>query len=152
MKTGGKQKMQDVSFKNVAEFLDFLPDDELKMTELLRHAIFICLPTVSEKLAYNVPFYKHHRNFCFIWPASILWGNKKSYEGVRFGFTNGYLLSDEVKYLDRGERKQVYWKDYKKITDIDIELLRSYIFEAILVDEQLKDNKHGIQRKTRRPG
>lgn len=152
MSTGGKQKMQDVSFRNVAEFLDFLQGDELKITELLRQIIFDCLPTVSEKLAYNVPFYKHHRNFCFLWPASILWGNKKSYEGVRFGFINGYLLSDEVKYLDRGDRKQVYWKDYKKIADINIDLLRSCIFEAILVDEQLKGKTHGIQRKTRRSG
>jgi hypothetical protein len=50
------------------------------------------------------------------------------------------------------ERKPVYWKDYRKIADLDIDLLRSYIFEAILVDEQLKGKTHGIQRKTRRSG
>jgi hypothetical protein len=133
------QKMQEVSFRNVGEFLDFLPDDELKMTELLRKLIFYCLPGATEKLAYNVPFYKHHKNFCFIWPASILWGKSKSYEGVRLGFTNGYLMQDEINYLDKGSRKHMYFKDFKTLADINIELVKSYIFEAIFIDEQLKN-------------
>ena len=145
-----KQTMQDVAFRNVNEFLEFLPEDELKATELLRKIIFNCLPHVTEKLAYNVPFYKHHRNFCFIWPASVLWGKIKSYEGVRLGFTNGNLMQDEIGFLDKGDRKQVYWKDFKSINEIDIELVRSYIFEAIMIDEQCKSKSNGIQRKVSR--
>jgi hypothetical protein len=137
--------MQQVSFRNVDEFLDFLPEDELKIVELLRKIIFSCLPEATEKLAYNVPYYKHHKNFCFIWPASVLWGTKKTYEGVRLGFTNGYLMQDEMQYLDKGNRKQVYWKDYKQITDINIDIVKSYIFEAIAIDEQLKRKPHGIR-------
>lgn len=145
-----KQKMQNVSFRNVDEFLEFLSEDELKVAELLRKIIFACLPHVTEKLAYNVPFYKHHKNFCFIWPASVLWGKTKSYAGVRLGFTNGNLMQDETGYLDKGDRKQVYWKDFKSIKEIDIELVRSYIFEAIMIDEQLKSKPDGIQRKVSR--
>ena|SRR5687768_6765834 len=137
--------MQQVSFRNVDEFLDFLPEDELRIVELLRKIIFSCLPEVTEKLAYNVPYYKHHKNFCFIWPASVLWGTKKTYEGVRLGFTNGYLMQDEMQYLDKGHRKQVYWKDYKQIADINIDIVKSYIFEAIAIDEQLKRKPHGIR-------
>jgi hypothetical protein len=140
-----KQKMQEVAFRNVDEFLEFLPENELKITELLRKIIFACLPEVTEKLNYNVPFYRHHKNICFIWPASILWGKTKSYEGVRLGFTNGYLMPDEINFLDKGNRKQMYYKDFTAISGIDIDLVKSYIFEAIVVDEHLKNNSNGIR-------
>ena len=63
-----KRKMQDVSFKTVEDFLAYLPEDELKIVELLRKIILSCLPDVVEKLSYNVPFYKRHSTICFIWP------------------------------------------------------------------------------------
>jgi hypothetical protein len=149
MAKGRGIKMQEVAFRNVGEFLDFLPAEELKIVERLRGLVFECLPGVSENLSYNVPFYRHHRNICFIWPASVLWGHRKSYDGVRLGFTRGYLMGDDAKYLQKGNRKQVYWKDFRDITEIDVEILRSYIFEAILIDEQLTAKSNGIQRKTR---
>jgi hypothetical protein len=136
-----KQKMQDVSFRNIEDFLEYLPDDELKMVELLRKIIFNCLPDISEKLSYNVPFYKRHRNLLFIWPASVLWGKKKTYKGVRLGFTNGNLMGDENGYLDKGDRKQVYFKDFESIKEIDVDLLKSYIYDAAIIDEELKKKK-----------
>lgn len=138
-----RQKMQSVSFRNVEEFLDYLPDEEREMTELLRKVVFSCHPEITEKLSYNVPYYKLHKQLCFIWPAAILWGPKKSYEGVRFGFTTGHLLTDEAGYLDRGNRKFVCYKDFLSIKTIDAELLRSYLFEAIAIDEELfRKKKH----------
>ncbi|MCD6013604.1 MAG: hypothetical protein K0Q79_3466 [Flavipsychrobacter sp.] len=129
--------MQSVDFRSVDEFLDYLPADELKIVERLRKIIFDSVPGITEKLSYNVPFYKMNTGMFFIWPAAILWGKTKSYTGVRFGFQQGYLLADEINYLDKGERKQVYYKDFLSIKDIDTELLKSYIFEAVVVDEQL---------------
>jgi hypothetical protein len=136
-----KYKMQNVNFGTIDEFLEFLPDDELKIVELLRKIIFNCLPDIAEKLSYNVPFYKRHRNLFFIWPASVLWGNKKTYTGVRLGFTNGYLMDDENGYLDKGYRKQVYFKDFASITAIDVDLLKSYIYDAATVDEAFKKKR-----------
>ena len=133
-----KQKMQDVSFRNVDEFLEFLPEDELKTVKLLRQIIFDCVPNISEKLSYNVPFYKKNKGMFFIWPASILWGKKKSYSGVRFGFQQGYLLRDDLNILIKGNRKQVYYLDFSISNDIDIDILKTYIFDAVLIDEQLK--------------
>ena len=133
--------MQNVSFKSVDELIDFLPSDELKIFQFLRQLVLSCIPDVSEKLSYNVPYYKRHKNICFIWPASILWGQKKTYDGVRFGFTNGYLLIDEIDYLDKGNRKQVYYKDFTSIKDIDTDLLKAYIFEAVLIDQDLADKR-----------
>lgn len=136
--------MQNVSFKSVEEFLDFLPEDELKVTEFLRTIVFECIPDATEKLAYNVPYYKRHKNICFIWPASILWGKKKTYEGVRLGFVSGHLLTDPEAYLEKGERKFVYWKDFGSIKEIDVDLIKSFLFEATLIDQP-------SLRKTRKP-
>jgi hypothetical protein len=135
-----KRKMQNVSFVSVDEFLEFLPADELKIVQLLRKMIFTCIPDCSEKLSYNVPFYKRHSNICFIWPSSVAWGNMKQ-RGVRFGFSNGYLMQDEINYLDKGDRKQVYWKDFYSVKDIDAELLKAYIFEAAFIDEKKRKGK-----------
>lgn len=131
-------KFQEVSFKSIGEFLDFLPEDELKITECLRSLVLDCIPGCTEKLSYNVPYFKLNKNICFIWPASVLWGKSKTYEGVRFGFVNGNLLHDELDYLEKGNRKQVFWKDFIAIKQEDIELLKAFIFEAVEIDKQFK--------------
>jgi hypothetical protein len=134
-KTGSK-RMQNVRFRSVDEFLEFLPADELKLVEKFRDLIFDSVPGVTEKLSFNVPFYKKNKGLFFIWPASVLWGSKKTYEGVRFGFQQGNLIPDEINYLDRGDRKQVYWKDFKNQKEVDLDLLKAYIFEAAKIDEE----------------
>jgi hypothetical protein len=135
-----KNKFQTVDFKTVDDFLEFIPENELKIVSCLRQIIFSCVPECTEKLAYNVPFYFKHSRFCFIWPPSVQWGNTK-HNGVRLGFTNGYLLTDDSNYLDKGERKQMYWKDFKNVKDIEIDLIKSFLFEAIEIDERLKKLK-----------
>lgn len=134
--------MQNVNFDTVNAFLDFLPEDELKLVLFLRQLVFDCVPNVTEKLAYNVPFFKRHKNICFIWPSSVFWGKQKTYEGVRFGFTNGYLLSDEFNCLKKESRKQVYWIDYTNLNQIDVDVLKGFLYEAVLIDDSERLNKH----------
>ncbi len=129
-------RMQNVSFRNVEEFLDFLPEDELKIVQALRKLIFDCIPGITEKLSYNVPFYKKKKGMFFIWPAAVLWGRNKSFEGVRFGFQKGYLLRDEINFLDKGGRKQVYWRDFKSVNESELEILKAYIFDADEIDDR----------------
>jgi len=136
-----KLKMQEVKFLHVEEFLDYLPDDELKLVQFLRQIIFDCIPNVEERMSFSVPFYKRNKGICFIWPSAVLWGKKKSYDGVRFGFNTGYLISDEMGYLDKGNRKQVYYKDFKSISEIDVPLLKTYIFEALEIDNTFTKSK-----------
>lgn len=138
--------MQNVSFDSVDEFLEFLPEDELKIVELLRKIIFSCIPDCTEKLSYNVPFYRRHSGICFIWPSSVTWGGVKQ-KGVRFGFMKGYLMQDEINFLDKGDRKQVYWKDFYTIKDIDIDLLKAYIFEAAFIDQDKMKKSPGKKSK-----
>lgn len=128
--------MQSVKFKSINEFLDFLPDDELEITEFLRQLIFECVTDVKEKLSFNVPYYMGKKGLFFIWPASVLWGKKKTYSGVRFGFQQGNLLNDDLNFLDKGNRKLIYWRDFKSVADIDVDILKAYIFDALEIDKQ----------------
>jgi hypothetical protein len=133
-----KSKMQNISFDTVEDFLDFLPADEVRIVNVLRMLVLDCMPDAIEKLSFNVPFYKRHKTVCFIWPASVFWGSKKTYEGVRFGFANGYLMQDEIGYLNKGDRKQIYWRDFTSVSEIDVSLLRAYLFEAMIIDDETK--------------
>ena len=137
-KPPGKISMQNVKFQSLEEFLAFLPPEELEVVEFLRQLIYDCISDVSEKLSYNVPYFKRHKTICFLWPGSVLWGKKQTYTGVRFGFTQGHLLSDELGYLKLEGRKQVAWRDFQSIEEIDVELLQMYIYEAAVIDEGWK--------------
>jgi hypothetical protein len=128
-----KNKMQNVSFRSVEEFLEYLPAEERVLVEVLRKLILDTLPGIEERLSFNVPYYRMKKDICFIWPASILWGKKKTYEGVRLGFSYGHLLQDEIGYLNKGNRKQVSWRDFGDAKEIDRDLIRMYLYEAISI-------------------
>lgn len=125
---------QDVAFRNVQDFLDYLPDGEAKLVESLRHLVFECIPDVQEKLAYNVPFYYRYSRICFIWPGSVPWG-KTQKAGVEFGFCKGHLLSDS-SYLNKGSRKEVYIKTFYHLKEIETDVLRSLLYEAVALDDE----------------
>jgi len=139
-KSLNKKKMQDVHFKSIGEFLDFLPEEELKLVEFLREMILECIPNVKEKLSFNVPFYSRYATICFIWPGSVPWGEATK-KGVRFGFTSGYLLEDSERYLDKNNRKQIYTKDFFRIQDVDTKILKAYLIEALMIDEEKEKRK-----------
>lgn len=128
-------KYQNVDFRDIDELLEFLPEQERKLVSALRSLILRCIPECQETLSYNIPIYKRHGCICFIWPSSVPWGGMQV-QGVRLGFNYGNLLSDEIGYLDKGNRKQVYCKDFGRIQEIDIDLLSSYLYEAAIVDEE----------------
>jgi hypothetical protein len=130
-----KKQMQLHNFASVEEFFEFLEGDERQICLRLRNIILDCLPQAEEYLAYNVPYYRKRKTICFMWPASVGWGSKVTYEGVRLGFTHGHFLLDEVGYLHKGDRKQVYWRDIRSMAEINEELIRAYLYEALLLDE-----------------
>jgi hypothetical protein len=130
-----KKKMQNVEFSTVEELLDWLPEEQVVVTEFLRKLVYECVPDISEKLSFNVPYFFRNRGLFFIWPGAVSW-ETSTHDGVRFGFQHGNLLTDEIDYLDKGSRKQVYWKDFYGLQDVDAELLKSYIYEAVVMDER----------------
>lgn len=130
-------KYQKVKFSNVEVFLDYLPDNERKIVDFLREIIFNSLPNPIEKISYNVPYYYLNSRVCFIWPASVPWGKVKK-NGVLFGFCNGNLLHDDLGWLEKGERKQVYTKIFHNIDEIETDIVKAYLFEAVEIDRKLK--------------
>ncbi len=129
-------KFQHTSFKNVGEFLDYIPEEEREIVETLRAIILECISNSKEKLSYNVPFYYRQSRVCFVWPASVPWGGISS--GVALGFCQGHLISDEINYLERGNRKYVRSKTFHSVQEIEPELLQSYLYEAVEIDEMSK--------------
>ena len=125
-----------IRFATVQDCLDFLPADERALTEELRELIISEAPQLRERLSFNVPFYKLHRDVCFLWPASVLWGKRKTYEGVRFGFSYGVWLSDPSGYLERGDRKQVHWRDFLRFTRTDRAVIARLLAQAITLDQE----------------
>lgn len=126
--------MQPVKFRSVEDFLSYLPPHELAVVQALRHVVLACIPGCTEKLAYNVPYYYRHSRICFIWPASVPWGNVRLH-GVQLGFCEGHLLSDPLNYLEKGTRKQVSIKTFTRVDEIDAGLLKTFLFEAAEVDK-----------------
>ena len=123
-----------IKFDTVEEFFDFIPGNERAIAEALREIIFECIPGVKEKLSYNVPYYYGKRRICFIWPSSIPWGNVKK-DGVLLGFCYGNLLTDDLNILEKGQRKQVFAKTFLDVSDINQDLIRKYLFQAVEIDE-----------------
>ena len=66
----------------------------------------------------------------------MLWGGKKTYDGVRFGFSHADLLDDPSGYLERGLRKQVYWRDLQQVTKTDERMLRQLLEQAVQRDQE----------------
>ena len=125
---------QKIKFRNVDDFLENLPAEELQIVEVLREIVQECIPEVKEKLSYNVPFYTRFSRICYIWPASVPWGGVE--EGVCFGLVQGHLLSTVTT-----EAKQISKQIFKNIKEIDVEQLKEQIYEAVVIDEDLAKQK-----------
>ena len=125
---------QQIKFHTVEDFLDFLPENELQIVSVLRNIILENLPNCKEKLSYNVPYYYGRRRICFIWPASVPWGKVKL-NGVQLGFCNAKLMQDELNYLDKDNRKQIGTKTFFSVKEIEEDLIKMYLFEALEIDK-----------------
>ncbi|HRH36147.1 MAG TPA: hypothetical protein PKY12_13870 [Catalimonadaceae bacterium] len=139
------RKTQKVRFKNLDELEAFLPDEELKLMNQMRNLVYDCLPGVREKLSFNVPFFFLSKSVCYIWPSSVWWGNRQTFKGVRFAFSQARNLSNEDGYLEIGDRKLFGQRDFITLKPEDQSRLKSLLFEAGFLDEQEKKNRGGLR-------
>ncbi len=133
---------------DIDEFLAALPLREKLLTKHLRTLILESDPRIQEVFSYGVPYYKHNRRICFIWPASqIPCGYERPVrEEVSLGFCYGSLLSNEQGILLKENRKQVCVVRFRQIADINDVTIREIVQEAIMVDDSFAKTK---TKKTR---
>ncbi len=126
-----------IKIRSLVEFWEYLPGDERIIVDVLRQIVLENLPTYcKEKLTYNVPYYYGKRRICMIWPASIPWGGFS--KGVLFGFSQGNKLNDANCFLTHGTNKQVYYKIFHSINEIDANAIISLLKEAIELDNKFR--------------
>lgn len=126
-------KRTPLKITSVVQLYDILPEQERLITDVLRQLIRAVLPaSCKEKISYNVPFFYGNRGICIIWPATIPRGGIKS--GVLLGFWHGNKLNDTDNYLSRGNNKQVFYKIYHSVTDIDTAAVVKLLKAAAALD------------------
>ena len=135
---------------SVDELIPLLPRKDQVIVRRLRALVKDCLPKAEEKLDYGVPYYRHHRLICFIWPPTVYWGPTPKKDaalakGVTLGFNYGYLMSNDQGVLLAEGRKQVYVMYFKDVSEIDDALVRSQLYEAGILDDSF-----GEKKRTRR--
>ena len=129
-----KKSMQNVKFRHVDELLEFLPESERELVEFLRELVYSVEPQIKEKLSFSVPFFSLRKTICLIWPASVYWGSKKTFDGVQFGFTYGVLLDDHWKYFAVGNRKQMTVRVFQKSSDVNTHIVKQLLINAVELD------------------
>jgi hypothetical protein len=127
-------------FQSFVEFWDYLPETERIIVDVLRQIVITHLPsTFKEKLAYNVPYYYGNKRVCLIWPASVKGGGIRS--GVLLGFSQANKLQDPDNYLKRGTNKQVYYKIYQSVDEIDEQSISKLLREAVQLDQAFQNRR-----------
>lgn len=142
------------SNKTVEEMITNLPKAEQVIVQRLRALVMECLPSATEKPYYGagVPFYSHYRMICFIWPASVFWGPKRTPEtqkakGVLLGFCQGNLMANEERILMAEGRKQVYVMYFHSLNEVKEDKVRALLFEAALIDDAFGERKKRAKKK-----
>lgn len=120
-------------FKSLIDFLEFLPEEERIIVDVLREIIKENLPAnCKEKLSYNVPFFYGKKGICIIWPSTIPRGGIEN--GVLLGFWYGCKLKDEDNYLKHGTNKQIFYRIYLSADEIDEKAIVKLLKEAVELD------------------
>lgn len=141
--------MPQTRYGNVDEMIASLPRDERVLVNRLRALVAECVPKATELAYYGlgVPFYRHNKLICFIWPPSVYWdprGKRKepaNPKGVGLGFNQGNMMSNEDGALLAEGRKQVYILYIKSMKDLDESQVRALLFEAAMLDDEFAKKK-----------
>lgn len=120
-----------LKFRHFNDFIEYLEGEELRLVESLRNLIVQHLPTVEERLAYNVPFYYGRKRIAYIWPSIIPWGGIDS--GVALGFCQAHLMQPTGSLL-RGNGKHVKYLHLFNTKKLDNVLISDLLLEAYEID------------------
>ena len=131
--------------KSILQLYDAIPAHERMIVDVLRAIVTEKLPAYcKEKISYQVPYFYGHKGICIIWPAAIPRGGIK--EGVLFGFWYGNKLADADNYLTHGTNKQIFYKIYNDVEEIDVKAVVKLLKEAVKLDGQWVKGKEKVNR------
>ncbi len=126
-----------LKIRSVLELYDVIPEEERVIVDILRQIVSENTPDyIQEKISFNVPYFYGNKGICIIWPASIPRGGIK--EGVLLGFWYGNKLQDPGNYLVHGTNKQIFYKIYKSVDEIEEQPIVQLISEAVELDRRWK--------------
>jgi hypothetical protein len=132
MKTNNSNNQK---IKSILQLYDAIPEHERIIVDVLRAIVAEQLPaTCKEKISYQVPFFYGNKGICIIWPSAIPRGGIK--KGVLFGFWYGNKLADVDNYLTHGTNKQIFYKIYNDVEEINVKAVVKLLKEAVKLDEQ----------------
>jgi hypothetical protein len=122
-----------LKIRSILHLYELLPAEQRLTVDVLRQIIIETLPShCKEKISYNVPFFYGRKSICLVWPSAIPRGGIK--EGVMLAFWYGNKLSDTNNYLSHGTNKQIFYKIFHSVDEIDQEAIVSLLHEAIELD------------------
>lgn len=126
---------------SILQLYDAIPEHERIIVDVLRTIIAEQLPAYcKEKISYAVPFFYGHKGICIIWPSAIPYGGIK--KGVLLGFWYGNKLTDADNYLTHGTNKQIFYKIYYDVEEINVKAVIKLLKEAAKLDKQWVKDGH----------
>jgi hypothetical protein len=129
-----------IKIKSILQLYDAVPEHERIMVDVLRQIISSHLPAYcKEKISYNVPFFYGNKGICIIWPAAIPRGGIK--KGVLLGLWYGNRLADTDNYLTHGTNKQIFYKIYNDVEEINVKAIVKLLKEAVKLDRRWPNRK-----------
>lgn len=124
-----------IKIKSISHLYEVLPESERITVDVLRQIITShAPPSCKEKISYNVPFFYGNKGICIVYPAFIPRGGIK--KGVLLGFWYGNRLRDADNYLTHGTNKQVFYKIFNSVEEIDEKAIVKLLKEALRLDEK----------------
>jgi len=121
--------------KTILQLYDAIPEHERIIVDVLRAIVAEQLPAYcKEKISYQVPFFYGNKGICIIWPSAIPRGGIK--KGVLLGFWYGNKLKDAGNYLTHGSNKQIFYKIYNNVEEIQVKAVVKLLKEAVMLDGQ----------------
>jgi len=128
------QSVTPIKIRSLVQLYEVLPEDERIIVDVLRQIVRENLPaSCKEKISYNVPFFYGNKGICIIWPSSIPRGGIK--KGVLLGFWHGNKLHNKDRYLTHGTNKQVFYKIFNSVEEINVKAITLLLNEAVVLDE-----------------
>jgi hypothetical protein len=109
----------------IDDYILRLPDKEREIYIILREFIHECVPQVTEKISYGIPFFYLKKPFCYM---------HRHKGGVDLSFMAGHAMSNPHGALDMRDRSRVGSLHYDDVLEVDLEILKDTLLEAASFD------------------